>query len=87
MQELFSDEKTEKVARKLLDENSLCDKCINRLFYKKNETFEKEKAKLIRNHFNKKEVKTKDCSLCKGLLNEIESFVELILDKLKDYEF
>ncbi len=87
MQELFSDEKTEKVARKLLDENSLCDKCINRLFYKKDEKSVEEKGKLIRNHFNKKEVKTEDCSLCNGLLNEIDFFVKLILDKLKDYEF
>lgn len=88
MEKLFSDKKTEKIAKQILEENSLCDKCIDRLFYKRNETTSsKEKAKQIRKQFDKKEVKIKNCTLCNGLLDEIDSFVGLVADKIKDYEF
>jgi len=84
MERLFS----EKNAKKVLNENSLCDNCLGRLFHKKNDIISnKEKARIIRKKFRKKEVKTRNCSLCNGLLDEIDKFVNLINDKLKEYEF
>lgn len=88
MEKLFSDKKTEKITKQIIKENSLCDNCLGRLFHKKDDTFSnKKKAELIRKKLDKKEVKIKNCSLCNGLLEEIDCFVELIINELEGYEY
>jgi len=88
MEKLFSDKKTEKIAKQIIEKNILCDNCLGRIFHKKDDTFSnKKKAELIRKKFDKKEIKTKNCSLCNGLLNEIDYFVELIANELESYEY
>ena len=43
MEKLFLDKKTEKIAKQIIEENSLCDNCLGRLFHKKDDAFSNKK--------------------------------------------
>ncbi len=88
MEKLVSDKKTEKKAEQIIKENSLCDNCLGRLFHRKEDIISnKKKGENIRKKIDKKQVKIKDCTLCNGLLDEIDYFVELVIEKLEQYEY
>ena len=83
----MKDKKTLELADKLLNNYQLCDSCLGRLFRQVSKgTTNKQKGELFRNNL-KYEKETKDCWLCEGLLNEIPHFVDIISDKLEEYEF
>ena len=77
------------LAEKTVSAYHLCDSCLGRLFrqIKKGST-NKQKGTLIRNNLKQsKKTHAKDCWLCEGLTGEIDHFVDLISDALKEYEF
>lgn len=78
-----------KIANKTLTNYKICDYCIGRIFSDNYSLIENKKAaeKIRKNINNYKEVKTKDCWLCDGILDEKDTFIKLILEELKAYEF
>ena len=82
-------DKTLMLAEKTVSTYHLCDSCLGRLFrqIEKGPT-NKQKGTLIRNNLKQsKKTHAKDCWLCEGLTEEIDHFVDLISDALKEYEF
>lgn len=82
-------DKTLTLAEKTVSAHHLCDSCLGRLFrqIEKGST-NKQKGTLIRNNLKQsKKTHAKDCWLCEGLTEEIDHFVDLISDALKEYEF
>lgn len=82
-------DKTLMLAEKTVSAHHLCDSCLGRLFrqIEKGPT-NKQKGTLIRNNLKQsKKTHAKDCWLCEGLTEEIDHFVDLISDALKEYEF
>lgn len=82
-------DKTLMLAEKTVSAYHLCDSCLGRLFrqIEKGPT-NKQKGTLIRNNLKQsKKTHAKDCWLCEGLTEEIDHFVDLISDALKEYEF
>jgi tRNA pseudouridine synthase 10 len=82
-------DKTLTLAEKTVSAYHLCDSCLGRLFrqIEKGST-NKQKGTLIRNNLKQsKKTHAKDCWLCEGLTGEIDHFVDLISDALKEYEF
>lgn len=82
-------DKTLMLAEKTVSAYHLCDSCLGRLFrqIEKGST-NKQKGTLIRNNLKQsKKTHAKDCWLCEGLTEEIDHFVDLISDALKEYEF
>ncbi len=79
----------QKDAKKIITKYELCDCCLGRLFsrtdleYKNEEIGKKLKKKL---KYNKK-IEVKDCWLCNGLIDEISHFSDLVITKLKEYEY
>jgi tRNA pseudouridine synthase 10 len=77
-------------ARHLLQEYSLCDSCLGRVFRReiREGASNADKGHGIRQQLHRREqTVSADCWLCAGLLNEIPEFVSLITDALKDYEY
>ncbi|MFH1101937.1 MAG: tRNA pseudouridine(54/55) synthase Pus10 [Methanobacteriota archaeon] len=76
-------------AEKTLTSYPLCDSCLGRVFrLSNNHVSNAQRGKHIREQLDiKKKTKTKQCWLCKGLLDEITHFTRLISDDLKEYEF
>ncbi|MDI6707668.1 MAG: tRNA pseudouridine(54/55) synthase Pus10 [Candidatus Thermoplasmatota archaeon] len=84
-------------------ENQLCDRCLGRLFGKLGHGFNNEtRGRAIRYalknniytmneediiQYSELSAQRKECALCKNLFDEIENFAELIVEKLKHYEF
>jgi len=78
-----------KEAEQLLQEHSLCDSCLGRLFRKYiKEGSNAQKGQSIRTQIHlKRQTSAKDCWLCEGLTDEIPHFVDLITKTLEEYEF
>ena len=78
-----------KLAQKTLIKYHLCDACLGRVFKDiKQGIPNSEKGKLIRNQLTiNREIKSNDCWLCEGVLDEIHHFAHLVRDTLKKYEY
>ena len=88
MNELLENKKIIKNIEKILDEYKLCDHCIGRLFRKKNIDISNQiKGKKIREKLKKEEIKPKNCYLCEGIVDEVNHYIKLLQDELKNYEF
>ncbi|MFO7677047.1 MAG: tRNA pseudouridine(54/55) synthase Pus10 [Thermoplasmatota archaeon] len=76
-------------AKKVIESYDLCDSCLGRLFSDVHKGISnKEKGVLIRRKLNCiSEVSVKKCWLCEGLTGEIKHFVDLVTEKIQDYEF
>jgi len=71
-----------------LKKNKLCDNCIGRLFKKNLKNIDLEEfGKKLRLKHKIKKIEIKKCSLCNGLLDEIDDFIKIIYKKIKNYEF
>ena len=75
--------------KKILLKYKLCNHCLGRIFAKIESGLTNKKRGLIlrKNLGDYTEIKVDDCWLCSGLLNEIQHFVDLILNSLQGYEF
>ena len=89
MKSSLKDKEVQKIAKNILKEFKLCDYCLGRLFKKiEIQIPNNERGKKIREHLKiEKQTKPKNCWLCSGLVKEIDHFVKLIEDSLRDYEF
>jgi len=66
----------------------LCDSCLGRQFAKLwHGMTNKERGKKIREEFGIKYVEYEECWLCEGIMGELDKFVHLALEALKEYEF
>jgi len=85
----LNNKKIRLITNKALLKYKLCDHCLGRIFAKIESRLTNEKRGLILRKYlkNYQEIKVDDCWLCSGLLNEIQDFVDLILNKLEGYEF
>ena len=72
---------------KIFKNYDLCDNCLGRLLEKKKCIDYDKIGKNIRLKYDLNKTKIKDCYLCEGLLSEKDFYVDLILNKLKNYEF
>ncbi|MFB5629984.1 MAG: tRNA pseudouridine(54/55) synthase Pus10 [Nitrosopumilaceae archaeon] len=73
-------------AKIILNEFSLCEYCIGRLFAKKiGLTSNQQLGKKIQNQLSSKP--SKKCYICKGILSNLEPIVYRIREKCSDYEF
>ena len=73
-------------AKKILNEYDLCDFCIGRLFVKKLKVSSSEiLGKKIRKKLEMDS--TTNCFICRGILPNLSSTLEKILEKSPDYEF
>jgi len=73
-------------AKKILNEFSLCDYCLGRLFAKKigvssHQLLGKKIKKIL--HYKS----AKKCSICKDIIPNLSSIVERMLEKSSEYEF
>lgn len=77
------------ITKKILLKYKLCDHCLGRIFAKKETGINnKKRGESIRNNLkNVDEIKINNCWLCSGIFNEINHFVKIISDFLKDYEY
>jgi len=82
-------DKINEYANKILCEYQLCDACFGRIFRDvKKGLSNKEKGQYLREKLKiKNSVDSKNCWLCEGLTDEIEYFIDLISNELKEYEF
>lgn len=65
----------------------LCDACLGRQFAKiERGISNKERGRRLRKFLRIEEI-SNHCWLCKGLIDEIEKFAELVIETLKEYEF
>jgi len=89
MEKSFKNKKILEIAEKTVNKYDLCDHCIGRIFAKIETGLDNRKrGEIIRDYLKKyDQIKVKDCWLCQGLLNEINHFVKLVFDYIKDYEF
>jgi len=89
MENSLNDPEILKIAEKTLNNYKLCNNCLGRIFAKKETGINnKIRGELIRNNLkNVNEIKIDDCWLCSGIFNEINHFVKIISDLLKDYEY
>ena len=78
-----------KIAKKVLSKYKICNNCLGRIYAKiENGLTNEEKGKLLRKILRENDkIKLDDCWLCKGLIGEIQHFVDLILKSLEDYDF
>ena len=76
-------------ATQILENYSLCDACLGRLFKKDIEKGTNEqKGQFLRKELHRsKKTPIADCWLCEGLLDEIDHFAQLITDALNEYEY
>jgi tRNA pseudouridine synthase 10 len=73
-------------AKTILHEYDLCDHCIGRLFAKKMGLVSHNLlGKKIKNQLNFKS--SKDCYICKGILSNLQTIVNRLIEKYSDYEF
>ncbi len=77
------------IAEKSISNYKLCDHCLGRIFAKIETGLDnKKRGSILRKNLKiSKETKVKDCWLCVGLFDEIDHFVNLISETLKDYEY
>ena len=89
MTNTLKDKKILLTSKKIIEEYSLCDHCIGRIFAKINcGTSNEEKGKTIRKNLGvAKETNVSECQLCEGVCGEISHFVDLVLTELEGYEF
>jgi len=89
MSETLKDKKILKTAAKMFDKYKLCDHCFGRVFAKvQTGLTNKKRGEILRSYLKKdNQVKTENCWLCEGLMEEMPHFANLILDVLKTYEF
>jgi tRNA pseudouridine synthase 10 len=82
------DKKFIEIAKKITKEYSLCDSCLGRFFYKVEKVdSNKIRGRILREKIKINEVPEESCWLCEGLISEVNLFVKLIKNVLKDYEF
>ena len=75
-------------ARKIQHDHLLCNDCLGRLLRTKEtkDLSEKQRGKQYRSDKDKT-ISHKECSLCQGVIDEINHFVEIIKEDLQPYEF
>jgi tRNA pseudouridine synthase 10 len=81
------DKKNLEIIEKINSKYKLCDSCLGRVFAKLDNGYNKKKGKILRVTIGFKKVTINKCWLCKGLLNEIPNFNELVHEELKKYEY
>jgi tRNA pseudouridine synthase 10 len=75
-------------AKKISEKYKLCDRCLGRFFSKIDYGIEnKIIGKNIRVKLKLKELNSRNCWLCIGLFDELNIFIELIIKKLKDFQY
>ena len=85
----LNDKKVLNITKKFLLKYDLCDFCLGRTFAKvETGLTNKKRGKIIRTNLKKqKKTDIKKCWLCSGLCKEIPHFVDLVINKLRDYEY
>ncbi len=73
------------IASTILNEHDLCDSCTGRLFSKKlnlksNRILGKKIKSTLKNN-------SKKCFVCKGLLDNLKQYLEMMLEKSLDYQY
>lgn len=72
-------------ASAILNEYDLCDSCTGRLFSKKlNLKSNRILGKKIKSNLK---IKPKKCFVCKGLLDNLKQYLEIMLEKSLDYQY
>jgi tRNA pseudouridine synthase 10 len=85
----LNDKKILKIADSILRDYKICDYCFGRIFAKIETGMDnKKRGEILRKSLKiDKFTKIENCWLCSGLLNEIQSFADLVSYSLKDYDF
>lgn len=83
--------------KKILRESYLCNECLGRQFRELNLELRNEKIGALLRNFAELEAKYKGesldfkksgkCLLCENLYEKIDSYIERVIEKLKDYEY
>ncbi|KYK32021.1 MAG: hypothetical protein AYK22_00230 [Thermoplasmatales archaeon SG8-52-3] len=85
----LKDKEILKIADKIVSNYCLCDNCFGRFFAKINHGLTNNKrGKILRENLKiKTKIKSKNCWLCDGLIDEVNHFSKLIYDSLIIFEF
>jgi tRNA pseudouridine synthase 10 len=75
--------------QKILTKNRMCDICIGRIITLDDsiEKFQQNGKNIRKTYTNKNEVPSRLCELCEGITDELDIYLELILDVFNEYEF
>jgi len=78
-----------KIAKKTIKKFKICDHCLGRIFAKiESGISNKKRGEILRCKMkNAEKIEVKNCWLCKGLIDEINHFADLISNSLKYYEY
>lgn len=88
MNELTLDSHTVLEAACTIAARSLCDHCLGRQFAQVEHGYtNEERGQHIRDALELQPVKPEDCWLCHGLLDDIDLFADLVLERLEPYEY
>ena len=89
METCLNNKKIMKIAKEIFKKYQICDNCLGRLFKKIEANSENEDiGERLRRSINiLNKIDQKKCWLCSGLLIEINKFVFIIFNTIKDYDF
>ncbi len=88
MNELTLDSEPVLEAARSIAARPLCNHCLGRQFAQvEHGHTNKERGQHIRDTLGLEPVQPEDCWLCQGLMDDIELFAELVLEKLQPYEY
>ncbi|AEC52554.1 hypothetical protein PNA2_1639 [Pyrococcus sp. NA2] len=78
-------------ASKILEKHQLCNRCLGRMFAKLGKGSNEERGKAIRLVLSMETGKIfeepRECELCKGVFKNLDEFLRLAIEAVKDYEF
>jgi tRNA pseudouridine synthase 10 len=85
----LTDKEIINTAKRINSKYNLCNACLGRFFAKIDHNLtNNERGEILKKNLVKtKKIKSEDCWLCDGLLNEIPHFITLINEALKNYEY
>ncbi len=72
----------------VIRQTNLCDSCLGRLFGKVGKGGNVQRGQHIRQSLEMEDCEeVTDCQMCKGLVSKIETFAEMAMESLSDWEF